>query len=260
VTLLALETATDLVGAALLRDGSVAERSHLGGRAHAELLAPAIEEVCALSGCTLGDLDALAVDVGPGLFTGLRVGVATAKALGQALSLGVLAVSSLDILAAGAYEAAPGARSARVVAVVDARRGEVFAAAYDAGAGGGGPDGPDPAAVRTDREGALTPGDLVAWCDELAADGPVLVVGDGAVRYLELLAPRPGLDVGLVQTVAAPPPAALVRLAARRLAAGAVPAAAADVVPDYRRPADARINWEERAPQRTAPPPPGGRR
>ena len=64
--------------------------SHLGGRAHAELLAPAIEEVCALSGCALGDLDALAVDVGPGLFTGLRVGVATAKALGQALGLGVL--------------------------------------------------------------------------------------------------------------------------------------------------------------------------
>jgi tRNA threonylcarbamoyladenosine biosynthesis protein TsaB len=260
VKVLALETATDLVGAALLRDGSVAERTHLGGRAHAELLAPAIEEVCALSGCALGDLDAVAVDVGPGLFTGLRVGVATAKALGQALSLGVLGVSSLDVLAAGAYEAAPGGRSARVVAVVDARRGEVFVAAYDAGADGGGPDGPDPATVRTDREGAITPGDLVAWCDELATAGPVLVVGDGAVRYLELLGPRSGLDLGLVQTVGAPSPAVLARLAARRLAAGAVALAAADVVPDYRRAADARINWEERAPQRTAPPPPGGRR
>jgi tRNA threonylcarbamoyladenosine biosynthesis protein TsaB len=259
VKVLALESATDLVGAALARDGSVAERSHLGGRAHAELLAPAIEEVCALSGCALGDLDALAVDVGPGLFTGLRVGVATAKALGQALSLGVLGVSSLDVLAAGAYEAAPGARSARVVAVVDARRGEVFAAAYRAGADGGGPDGPDPADVRADRAGALTPEDLLQWCDDLAQAGPVLVVGDGAVRYLELLAPRPGLDVGLVQTVAAPSPAALVRLAVRRLAAGAAPLAAADIVPDYRRPADARINWEERAPQRTAPRPPASR-
>ena len=92
----------------MARDGSVAERSHLGGRAHAELLAPAIEEVCALSGCALGDLDALAVDVGPGLFTGLRVGVATAKALGQALGLGVLGVSSLDVLAAGAVRGGPG--------------------------------------------------------------------------------------------------------------------------------------------------------
>ena len=259
MNVLALETATDLVGAAVVRDGSLAERSHLGGRAHAELLAPAIEEVCALSGCALGDLDALAVDIGPGLFTGLRVGVATAKALGQALSLGVLGVSSLDVLAAAAYEAAPGARSARVVAVVDARRGEVFAAAYEAGVAGGGSDGPDPADVRTDREGALTPEDLVTWCDGLAVAGPVLVVGDGAVRYLELLAPRRGLDVGLVQTVAAPSPAVLARLAVRRLAAGAVPLAAADVVPDYRRPADARINWEERAPQRAAPPPAGGR-
>ena len=84
---LALETATDLVGAALSRDGSVVERSHLGGRA--------------LAGCTLAEVDAVAVDIGPGLFTGLRVGVATAKALGQSLGRGVLPVSSLDVLAAG---------------------------------------------------------------------------------------------------------------------------------------------------------------
>jgi tRNA threonylcarbamoyladenosine biosynthesis protein TsaB len=253
VILLALETATDLVGAALLRsDGGVAERSHVGGRAHAELLAPAIEEVCGLAGCRLEEVDALAVDLGPGLFTGLRVGVATAKALGQALGVGVLGVSSLDVLAAGAVEAAPDRRSARVVAVVDARRGEVFAAAYDFGSDG---DGPDPAAVRTDRAVALPPDELVAWCDALAVDGPVLVVGDGAVRYLELLAVRPGVDAGLAGSVTAPSPAVLARLAARRLAGGATPSAPGDVVPDYRRPADARINWEERAPQRTAPPP-----
>jgi tRNA threonylcarbamoyladenosine biosynthesis protein TsaB len=257
VILLALETATDLVGAALLRtDGGVAERSHVGGRAHAELLAPAIEEVCALSGCTLSEVDSVAVDVGPGLFTGLRVGVATAKALGQALGTGVLGVSSLDVLAAGAVEAAPGERSARVVAVVDARRGEVFAAAY---AFGPDPDGPEPAAVRTDREAALHPDELGAWCDALAADGPVLVVGDGAVRYVDQLAPRPGLDLGLAGSVAAPSPAVLARLAARRLAAGASPSAPGAVVPDYRRAADARINWEERVPPRTATPPAGDR-
>jgi tRNA threonylcarbamoyladenosine biosynthesis protein TsaB len=257
---LGLETATDLVGAALLRDGAVAERSHLGGRAHAELLAPAVEEVCALSGTTLAEVDAVAVDLGPGLFTGLRVGVATAKALGQSLGVGVLGVSSLDVLAAGAYERAPGERTARVVVAVDARRGEVFAAAYAAGAAGGGPDGPDPADVRTDRAEALTPDELVTWCDSLASGGPVLVVGDGAVRYLEQLASRPGLDLGLAVSVSAPSPAVLVRLAARRLAAGASPTAAADVVPDYRRPPDARINWEERAPQRTAVPPVDGAR
>jgi len=252
VTLLALESATDLVGAALRRDdGAVAERTHVGGRAHGELLAPSIEEVLALSGCTLADVDALAVDVGPGLFTGLRVGVATAKALGQALGLGVVGVTSLDVLAAGAVEVAGSGRAARVVAVVDARRREVFAAAYDLR---GVTDGPfDPAEVGDDRAEALSPDELVDWLGALAADGPVLVVGDGAVRYLDLLAPVDGVDVSLAARLAAPSPATLARLASARLAAGSEPVGAADLVPDYRRHADARINWEERAPRRTPP-------
>ena len=253
--LLALETATDLVGAAPCdRDGGVAERSHLGGRAHAELLAPAIEEVCALSGCTLADVDAVAVDVGPGLFTGLRVGVATAKALGQALGLGVLGVSSLDVLAAGAVEAAPVTGRARVVAVVDARRGEVFAAAYALRPGRRRPDGPDPAAVRTDRPRRPVPrgpGRLVRRPGRRRAGAG----GRGRRRALPgPLAPRPGPRPRPGRRRWPPRrrrswPAWRLR----RLAAGAVTAAPADVVPDYRRPADARINWEERAPQRTAP-------
>jgi tRNA threonylcarbamoyladenosine biosynthesis protein TsaB len=262
--LLAIESATDLVGAALLGpNGSVAERSHLGGRAHAELLAPAIEEVCVVSGCTLADVGALAVDVGPGLFTGLRVGVATAKALGQSLGLGIVGVTSLDILAAGARELAGAGRARRLVTVVDARRREVFAAAYafgstdgvggdDGGADGGGVQ-VDPADVRDDRSEALAPDALVAWLETLAVDGPVLVVGDGAVRYLELLGPIPGVDTSMVGEVVAPSPTTLARLAARRLAAGVVPSTAVDLVPDYRRHADARINWEERAPQRQTP-------
>src|SRR5580692_12017919 len=105
MTLLAIESATDMVGVALLRDdGGSAERVHLGGRAHAELLAPAIEEVCAVSGCTVADIDQIAVDVGPGLFTGLRVGVATAKALAQALGVPLLGVGSLDVLAAAVVD------------------------------------------------------------------------------------------------------------------------------------------------------------
>jgi tRNA threonylcarbamoyladenosine biosynthesis protein TsaB len=258
VKLLAIETATDLVGAAVLADdGSVVERSHVGGRAHAELLAPAITEVCGLAGLTFQDLDALAVDIGPGLFTGLRVGVATAKALGQALGLGIIGVTSLDVLAAGARDAAGPDRAARVVGVVDARRSEVFAAAYDFTSFGTEED-PDPAAVCDDRSEALSPEDLVVWLDDLAVVGPVLVVGDGAVRFLELLAPRTGLDLGLADTVSAPSPAVVARLAGRRLTAGEAPRATHDVVPDYRRHADAKINWEERAPQRTALPRPTG--
>jgi len=254
--LLAVESATDLVGAALLRpDGSVAERSHVGGRAHAELLAPAIEEVCALSGCTLADVDVVAVDIGPGLFTGLRVGVATAKALGQSLGIGVLGVTSLDILAAGARGTAGPERAAAVLTVVDARRREVFAAAYRFGSGTG---DPDPADVRDDRSEALDPADVATWLGALTSDGPVLVVGDGAVRYLDVLGPVTGADCGLAAEVSAPSPAVLARLAARRLVAGAVPSGPGELVPDYRRHADARINWEERTPQRSARPAPEG--
>ena len=100
---LALESATDLVGAAVL--GEVAPGSAVtetGGRRHAEALAPALQQVCRNAGVPLAALDVIAVDVGPGLFTGLRVGVATAKALAQGLGIGVVGIESLDILAAAA--------------------------------------------------------------------------------------------------------------------------------------------------------------
>ena len=118
---------------------AVVERVHVGGREHAERLAPAIEEVCAGAGCALDDVTVIAVDVGPGLFTGLRVGVATAKALGHGLGRPVFPVSSLDILAASPSPPTPTPRGTTplppgaVAAVVDARRGEVFAATYENG-------------------------------------------------------------------------------------------------------------------------------
>ena len=259
MTLLAIESATDLVGVALVRDdGATAERLHAGGRAHAELLIPSVEEVCAVSGCTVADIDVIAVDIGPGLFTGLRVGVATAKALGQALSIGLVGVSSLDILAAAARErvgdqpTGPGAGSP-VVSVVDARRGEVFAAAYRFDRADGPGDPVDPGSVRDDRTEPITPGALEDWLVALArAHGRVVVVGDGAVRYHRQLALHAGLDLDGAAGLAAPPPSTQAHLALSRLARGEPLMAAGDLVPDYRRPADARINWEQRPP-RTVP-------
>jgi tRNA threonylcarbamoyladenosine biosynthesis protein TsaB len=266
VILLAIESATDLVGVALIRDhGGEVERVHAGGRAHAELLAPAIEEVCALSGCTIGEVDRIAVDVGPGLFTGLRVGVATAKALAQALPAELFGASSLDILAAAALEqlrSAAGELSdpdagadpppVPVAAVVDARRGEVFAAVYRFDQAPGPAEDPDidPARVRVDRPVPLVPSDLEAWLLELGTEtGRVVVVGDGAVRYRPQLAVHPVLDLRLADQLAAPPPLTLAHLARSRLGRGEAPVPAVDLVPDYRRPADARINWEQRAPR-----------
>ena len=252
VNLLAIESATSLVGAALLADGgAAAERSHQEGRMHAESLAPAIQEVCALSGLTVRDVDAIAVDVGPGLFTGLRVGVATAKALAQGLGLGVLAVSSLDILAAGAMAAAGPDEARSVVVVVDARRGEVFTSRYRFDPAAAGPGGVlDPAPARQSPPRLVTPDALIRSLVELDP-GPGrrgLIVGDGAVRYRHLLADAQAGDLDLVETVSSPSPLTLARLARFRLEAGAELARPADVVPDYRREADARINWEQRMP------------
>jgi tRNA threonylcarbamoyladenosine biosynthesis protein TsaB len=253
VRLLAIESATDMVGVALIGDdGASAERSHVGGRAHAELLVPAIEEVCAVSGCELGDLDHIAVDIGPGLFTGLRVGVATAKALAQALGIGLLGVSSLDVLAGAAAERQVGGERTTVVSVVDARRGEVFAAAYRYRTTGTEPA--DPASVRQDRLEPMSPPALQEWVRELSKEGPVTVVGDGALRYVDLLGPTPGVDLDWAESLAAPPPLVLARLAVSRLAAGVETVSATDLVPDYRRAADAKINWEQRAPARPAKP------
>jgi tRNA threonylcarbamoyladenosine biosynthesis protein TsaB len=268
VTLLAVESACDTVGVALVRDdGGSAERVHTGGRAHAELLIPSVEEVLAVSGCTVADVDVIAVDIGPGLFTGLRVGVATAKALGQGLSVGLLGLSSLDILASAALERlraggggadGPGVPSdpvSTVVSVVDARRGEVFAAAYHLdGVVVDGPGEPvDPGTVREDRRAPMSPDALEGWLVELVeAHGPVTVVGDGAVRYRHQLSVHRGVDLDLATGLSFPPPLAQARLALARLSRGQAPQSATEVVPDYRRPADARINWEQRAP-RTVP-------
>ncbi len=229
--LLAVETATELVGVAL-SDGDtvVAEAWVAGRRRHAETLAPLVGEVLRRAGVTPGDLGAVAVDVGPGLFTGLRVGVATAKGLAYGAGIGVVPVTSLEALAWAAGDAG---HRGDVVAVVDARRAEVFAATFTAG-----PDG-TPAGRSAPARHA--PEDL---CAVLAArDGaPLLAVGDGAVRYRDLLAAVPGVTVA-GPSLAAPPPAAVARVAAAALASGAAPTDPMAVAALYLRDADARINW-----------------
>jgi tRNA threonylcarbamoyladenosine biosynthesis protein TsaB len=239
VILLAIESATELVGAAVVDDdGPRAAVWATGRRRHAEALAPAVGHVLEQAGVGLGDLAAVAVDIGPGLFTGLRVGVATAKGLAQGLGVGVVGVTSLEVLAAAAYE---GGWPGPVASVVDARRGEVFVGWFAPGTGGP----PHQSAPPTRR----TPEELAA---ELAAAGEVLVVGDGARRYAELLEPLAGVTVG-GPSLAAPPPAILGVLAAHRLASGEAATTAAEVRPIYLREPDVRINWVERT-GRAAPP------
>jgi tRNA threonylcarbamoyladenosine biosynthesis protein TsaB len=123
---LGIETATSQVGCALGGHEGVLAGFHAArGRRHAEILTPAIAFVCEQAEIGLSEIGVIAVDVGPGLFTGLRVGVATAKALAQALHVPMLGLSSLDLLAFPV-------RSSRrlIAAVIDGRRGEVFCAFY----------------------------------------------------------------------------------------------------------------------------------
>jgi tRNA threonylcarbamoyl adenosine modification protein YeaZ len=125
VLVLALDTATPTLVAGLARwsasDGVrvLAERAVPSGTRHAELLTPAISGVLADAGLAMGDLEAVVTGLGPGPFTGLRVGVVTAAALADARGLPVVGVCSLDAIGSGA----------RTV-VTDARRKEIYWAAY----------------------------------------------------------------------------------------------------------------------------------
>jgi len=251
---LALESATDLVGAALLGEGPPGPPvTETGGRRHAEALAPAVQQVCQDADVPLAAVDVIAVDVGPGLFTGLRVGVATAKALGQALGIGVVGVGSLDILAAAALSRRSTGSPCHVVAVVDARRSELFAARYRFD--GGEPSTWDPAGGQASPPARFAPQDLV---DELAgAVGPLVLVGNGIARYQALFDQLRTVEALPGPPLLAPPPEVLARLARLRLQGGAVASDPVDLLPHYLREADANINWEQRVPV-TAVRAPGG--
>ncbi|TDD71979.1 tRNA (adenosine(37)-N6)-threonylcarbamoyltransferase complex dimerization subunit type 1 TsaB [Jiangella aurantiaca] len=138
--LLALDTSTPAVTVAL-HDGErvLAEATNVDPRRHTELLMPLVTDVLARAGAGRRDLTELAVGVGPGPFTGLRVGLAAARTMGAVLDLPVRGVCSLDVLAYGVLAADPPGEPFAVA--TDARRREVYWARYDSdGARAGGPD------------------------------------------------------------------------------------------------------------------------
>lgn len=129
--LLAFDTATAQVSVAVHDGASVlAERVSTEAMKHGEHLAPLIAAALAEAGASMQDVTAIGVGVGPGPFTGLRVGLVTARTLGLALDVPVHGVCTLDVLAAEAV--ATGAVVGDFVVATDARRKEVYLAAYDA--------------------------------------------------------------------------------------------------------------------------------
>ena len=130
--ILALDTATEALSAALLVEGQLLEHYELAGRAHSERLSAAIHRLMGEAELGFSQLDALVCGVGPGSFVGVRLGLGYAKGLALALDLPVVPVSSLAMLAQRAVD--DGARD--VLACIDARTGEVYLGGYAVDASG----------------------------------------------------------------------------------------------------------------------------
>ena len=169
--LLAFDTATPAITVAV-HDGSgvVAEASGEGSMAHGELLAPAVRTALDEAGAAMSDLTDVAVGVGPGPFTGLRVGVVTALTLGSTLGIATHGVCSLDVLAADLAQ--QGGVSEEFLVATDARRKEVYWAHYRA----------------TGERAERLDGPHVSYPVDLAELHPGMpVVGRGATLYADVL-------------------------------------------------------------------------
>ena len=226
---LGIATATPRVGCAVGGvEGVLAEFGSTHGPRHVEALVPAIEFTCRQAGIALREISVVAVDIGPGLFTGLRVGIAAAKAMATALRVPMIGMSSLDLLA---YPLRFAPRV--VVPVVDARRGEVFWAPYRHVPGG---------IQRMAEPASSTPAALAAELEALGEE--VLLAGDGALRHAGELASSAAVEVAGVGH-AHPTAGALVELAHPRAVREEF-VTPAEIRPLYLRKPDAEINWERR--------------
>jgi tRNA threonylcarbamoyladenosine biosynthesis protein TsaB len=227
VELLAIETATPTVSVAFGVDGCVKGEVNLGGgRRHAEQLVPAIEYLRDQTGSSFDRLAAIAVGTGPGLFTGLRVGVTTARLMAQTLRIPVIGVPTLDLVAYPLRQA-----KRQVVALIDARRREVFWARYQPVPGG------------LQRLGGYEVGAAEALAGDLEASREeVLLVGDGARTYRERFAHLDRVEIAEPMHDF-PRAAALVELATAKYEREEF-VRPDDLQPLYLRRSDAEIAWD----------------
>ena len=200
-----METSSPVFSAAVSDAGHVVSSLKVGGTGRpSTLLADLIKEVLLLAGSELSQLDGFAVSIGPGSFTGLRVGVATVKTMAWALKKPVLPVSSLEVLAHNLSIS-----SCQVSSFVDARKAKVYTARFS-------PDGPGNL-KRLNEDQLLPPEEALLQCV-----AETILVGDGIRRYRDLLA-KAGKEWILAPEWSWIPSAeALCRIAAGRWPTGAV--------------------------------------
>lgn len=226
--ILGLETSTSQSSVAIVDQDHVVASAALGvPRRHGEFLAPAVRFCLDQAGIGAERITGVAVGLGPGLFTGLRVGIAMAQTFAAANHLPVVGMSSLDVLA---FQARYVPRT--ICAVIDARRKELYWALYRSSPGG------------VQREGPLrlgTADQLAAELESLGED--CLVVGDGALAYREHLEDVDAILAGPDR--AWPDAAVLAELAVPRFIREETQSPT-DLQPIYLRQADAQIGWEQR--------------
>ncbi len=226
---LGLDTATTGCSAALWSDeGLLAHEFEAMERGQAERLNPMIGAVMARAATGFGDLAAVAVTRGPGAFTGLRIGLAAARAIGLAARVPVIGVTTFAALARAVPEAERDGRP--ILVAVNGKRRDVFFQMFD---GRGGPSGP---------AGALDP----ARVRERLPDGPVLITGDGGPALRAALAGSGDAGAEAAARIRfsaamGPPDAVHVAAIGRELAPGAGAGAASAPTPLYIRPPDARL-------------------
>ena len=225
-----IDTSTPQVSVAIGTETAILGVIQIAGRARQESVTPALRQLLAWTDVSLDHVGGFVVGTGPGLFTGLRVGVETAKTLAQATGAPIIALPSIDALA---YAVRHTERT--IAAVIDARRSEVFSALYRQVPGG---------VVRLTEPAVQRPQALAADLEAVA--GEVLLVGDGAILYRDVLH-EVGARLGFASPAQAHPDAAsLVELAVPRFLREEHDQLF-DIVPMYLRKSDAEIAWNDRA-------------
>ncbi len=224
VRVLGVDTATRRASVGLLVDGEVvAERSQLTDANHAVSLLPLVDVVLQEAACALRSLDAIAVSSGPGSFTGLRVGISVAKGIARATGVGLVGVPTLEALARTVAD-----RHGVICSLLDARKGELYAACFESSAAGW---------TRLTADALMTPESL-----NEVRHSPAVILGDAVTRYAAVLRERFGSTATLLPFETHGPRGGVVAaMGAERLRAGQV-SDAVSLAPFYVRRSEAELS------------------